>query len=170
MKFKFLPVCTRIDTPLGAMLLAASPDGLVGLWFDGQRHQPASVGWQQDAGHPLLRQAAEQLLAYFAGTRQRFELPLDWRAGTPFQQAVWQALTEIDFGQTLSYGELGQRLGRPDAARAVAGAVGHNPLSVVVPCHRVLGADGALTGYAGGLARKAALLRLEGVTGFKEPV
>ena len=109
-----------------------------------------------------LRAAARQLAQYLAGTRQAFDLPLDLSGGTPFQQAVWRALLAIPSGATTSYGALARALGSPTAVRAVGAAVGRNPISIVVPCHRVLGAGGALTGYAGGLARKQALLRLEG--------
>ena len=111
----------------------------------------------------MLRQAVSQLAEYFAGHRTRFDLPLDLQGGTAFQRAVWTALLGIPAGQTVSYGAISQRIGKPAAVRAVGAAVGRNPVSVVVPCHRVLGGDGALTGYAGGLDRKTALLRLEGV-------
>jgi methylated-DNA-[protein]-cysteine S-methyltransferase len=110
----------------------------------------------------VLREAAAQLQQYLRGERQHFDLPLDLAGGTGFQQAVWQALLRIPPGRTTSYGALGREIGRPAAVRAVGAAVGRNPLSLVVPCHRVLGGDGSLTGYAGGLERKAALLRLEG--------
>jgi methylated-DNA-[protein]-cysteine S-methyltransferase len=155
-------VCTRYESPLGTMLLAATDRGLAGLWFAGQRHGPDSSKWREDPRHPVLLQAAAQLAEYFAGQRTAFELPLDLQAGTPFQQSVWQALQAIPPGGTTSYAELSRRVGRPLAARAVGAAVGRNPLSIVVPCHRVLGTGGALTGYAGGLERKTALLRLEG--------
>ncbi len=161
-------VQSRIATPLGEVRLAASPRGLAGLWFDGQRHQPTPLldgpgAWPQaPAGHPVLAEAARQLQAYLQGERSRFDLPLDLDSGTPFQQAVWRALLDIRHGATVSYGALSRQLGRPLAVRAVGAAVGRNPVSVVVPCHRVLGSGGALTGYAGGLERKAALLRLEG--------
>jgi methylated-DNA-[protein]-cysteine S-methyltransferase len=154
--------CTRYESPLGEMLLAATDQGLCGIWFAGQRHGPDSSGWREDPAHPVLREAVAQLRAYFAGERTRFDLPLDLQGGTGFQQSVWQALLAIPPGGTTSYGELGRRLGRPQAARAVGAAVGRNPLSIVVPCHRVLGTGGSLTGYAGGLERKTALLRLEG--------
>ena len=156
-------VCTTYDGPLGQMLLAATDTGLAGVWFTGQRHGPVDVQWREDAAHPVLRGAVAQLAAYFAGERTAFDLPLDLQAGTPFQRSVWQALIAIPRGGTTSYSELGRRLGRPQAARAVGAAVGRNPISIVVPCHRVLGTGGALTGYAGGLERKTALLRLEGV-------
>ena len=103
-----------------------------------------------------------QLTQYFDQQRQRFELPLDTQAGTSFQQSVWLALQGIGYGQTCSYGELSARIGRPTAVRAVGSAVGRNPLIIVVPCHRVIGATGQLTGYAGGLERKLALLKIEG--------
>lgn len=156
-------VCTTYDSPLGHMLLAATDAGLAGVWFIGQRHGPVDVEWREDASHPVLRDAVAQLAAYFAGERTAFDLPLDLQAGTAFQRSVWQALLAIPPGGTTSYAELGRRLGRPQAARAVGAAVGRNPISIVVPCHRVLGTGGALTGYAGGLERKTALLRLEGV-------
>ena len=156
------PVCTHYESPLGTMLLAATDRGLAGVWFVGQRHGPDSAGWLQEPQHPVLREAMAQLAAWFAGERTRFELPLDLQAGTPFQQDVWTALLAIPRGGTTSYAELARRLGRPRAARAVGAAVGRNPVSIVVPCHRVLGTGGSLTGYAGGLERKTALLRLEG--------
>ena len=164
MKFKTTTaLCTRqIDSPLGAITLAATEQGLAGAWFHGQRHWPDTRGWRNDDAHALLREAESQLADYFAGRRSRFELPLDLSHGTAFQQAVWQALLAIAPGRTLSYGALSARLGKAAAVRAVGAAVGHNPISVVVPCHRVLGADGSLTGYAGGLERKSALLQLEG--------
>lgn len=160
-----IPPSTRttcLFSPLGMLRLAATDQGLCGVWFDGQRHPPDPSGWEPDDQDPLLTLACAQLNAYFAGQRTTFTLPLDLRAGSPFQQTVWQALLTLPFGQTCSYGELSARLGRPSAVRAVSQAIGRNPLSIVVPCHRVLGARGALTGYAGGLERKLALLRLEG--------
>lgn len=155
-------VCRRYAGPLGPMLLAASDAGLAGVWFDGQRHGPSGVDWPQVPSHPVLLAAVRQLEDYFAGARTAFALPLDLQLGTPFQRDVWRALLAIPPGRTTSYGALGRTLGRPQAARAVGAAVGRNPVSIVVPCHRVLGTAGALTGYAGGLERKIALLRLEG--------
>jgi methylated-DNA-[protein]-cysteine S-methyltransferase len=155
-------VRTAYRSPLGLMTLAASPAGLRGVWFDGQKHQPDVGPWPVDGQHPVLVSAAAQLNEYFASIRQTFDLPLDLTAGTPFQQAVWRALQAIPAGSTNAYGALSQRIGKPAAVRAVAAAVGRNPLSIVVPCHRVIGSQGALTGYAGGLERKAALLALEG--------
>ncbi|HET8745175.1 MAG TPA: methylated-DNA--[protein]-cysteine S-methyltransferase [Ramlibacter sp.] len=158
-------VCAHYESPLGPMLLAATDRGLAGVWFVGQRHGPDSSGWREDPAHPVLREAVAQLAAWFAGERERFELPLDLQAGTPFQQDVWAALLAIPRGGTTSYAELARRVGRPGAARAVGAAVGRNPISIVVPCHRVVGSGGSLTGYAGGLERKTALLKLEGVGG-----
>ncbi len=160
-------VYDHITTPLGTMLLAASTQGLAGAWFtQGQRDTPdaATIArWTQQPTHPVLQQAASELADYFAGQRTHFELPLDLRWGTVFQQSVWQALRDVAHGTTLSYGDVARRMGRPTAVRGVGGAVGRNPISIIVPCHRVLGADGSLTGYSGGLERKTALLTLEGV-------
>ena len=153
-------------TPLGELRLACTPQGLCGAWFvQEQRHAPPARLFepaQHAPEHPLLREAGRQLQAYFEGRLRRFELPLDLRAGTAFQQAVWQQLCAIEHGQLARYGALAQQLGKPQAARAVGAAVGRNPVSIIVPCHRVLGSGGALTGYAGGLWRKQALLRTEG--------
>lgn len=158
------PVQNTVHSPLGPLLLAASTQGLAGVWFSDQRHLPpasAMTTWRLDPGNTVLSAAAEQLDAYFRGLRTSFDLPLDFSAGTPFQQRVWQALLTIAPGQTRSYGLVAQQIGRPAAVRAVGAAVGRNPLGIVVPCHRVIGANGSLTGYAGGLDRKRALLRLE---------
>lgn len=161
MKFHPSTVQTRYDSPLGPMIVAATDRGLAGLWFEGQRHLPDSSAWPQVPDHPVLVRALAQLADYFSGRRTQFDLPLDLQGGTVFQQSVWQALLAIPSGGTTSYGDLSQRLGRPSAVRAVGAAVGRNPVSIVVPCHRVLGRDGSLTGYAGGLERKSALLELE---------
>ena len=163
MKFPIHTSFTTWDSPLGPMQLAAASNQLVGVWFDGQAHLPDPSAWTAAPQHPLLLQAAQQLAQYFAGQRQHFDLPLDLSSGTAFQQTVWQALHGITPGHTCSYQALAQRIGRPSAARAVGAAVGRNPLSIIVPCHRVVGANGALTGYAGGLQRKTALLQLEGI-------
>jgi methylated-DNA-[protein]-cysteine S-methyltransferase len=151
----------QINTPLGTMTLAATENALLGAWFDGQQHQPDVTQWPLTEHHPVLAQATAQLQQYFVGQRQQFDLPLDLSAGTAFQQAVWRALLALDHGQTRSYSAIAHSVQRPSAVRAVGAAVGRNPLSIVVPCHRVLGANGALTGYAGGLERKIALLQLE---------
>ena len=161
MKFHASTVQTRYDSPLGPMIVAATDSGLAGLWFEGQRHLPDSSGWPHAPQHRVLRDAVAQLRDYFAGRRTQFDLPLDLQGGTAFQQSVWQALLAIPAGSTASYGDISQRVGRASAVRAVGAAVGRNPLSIVVPCHRVLGRDGSLTGYAGGLERKSALLELE---------
>ncbi len=162
MKFHSSLVQARYQSPLGTMILAASDAGLAGAWFEGQRHLPECSGWAVVPRHPLLLEAMAQLDDYFAGRRAAFDLALDVAAGTPFQQSVWQALRSIPRGTTISYRTLGERAGCPAAVRAVGAAVGRNPLSIVVPCHRVVGSDGSLTGYAGGLERKRALLQLEG--------
>lgn len=151
-------------TPMGDLLLGATVQGLAGAWFiHGQRDSPPPGSWgREDPAHPVLAAGARQLGEYFAGRRQRFELPLDLSAGTPFQQDVWRALLGIGSGDSATYTEVAARIGRPAAVRAVGTAVGANPLIVIVPCHRVLGSTGALTGFGGGLGRKAALLQLEG--------
>lgn len=157
-----------ISTPLGEMCALVEQDSLSGLWFAGQKHAPADAGeWPEDPDHPLFSALRGQLDAYFAGQLQVFDLPLAPR-GTAFQMAVWALLRSIPAGTTTTYGALarqlaGKREGRLPAAQAVGGAVGHNPIAIVIPCHRVVGADGSLTGYAGGLDRKASLLALETV-------
>ena len=162
------PVKTTFDSPLGPMLLAATAQGLTGVWFTDQRHGPDASGWPTSPQHPLLQQAQQALLRYFAGEAVGFDLPLDLSGGTAFQQSVWRALLQIPRSAHASYGQISTQIGNPKAVRAVGAAVGRNPLSIIVPCHRVLGADGSLTGYAGGLERKVALLRLEGAR-FKAP-
>lgn len=150
-------------SPLGPMTFAASEKGLCGVWFDGQRHEPDLSQWPLVPldSHPVLVSTRDALAAYFAGTSAQFDVPLDLRGGTAFQQAVWQALLEIPAGATTSYGALSQHIGKPKAVRAVGAAIGRNPISVVVPCHRVVGSSGDLTGYAGGVERKAWLLQRE---------
>lgn len=143
-----------IDSPLGELLLASDGRALTAVHMGGA----PGPGWQRD---PVpLREAADQLQAYFAGELREFDLPLA-PAGTPFQREVWEALRRIPYGETIGYGELAAAVGRPHAARAVGAANGRNPIAVVVPCHRVIGASGALTGYGGGLGRKRLLLDLE---------
>jgi methylated-DNA-[protein]-cysteine S-methyltransferase len=157
-----------VASPLGSLLLAASDQGMVGVWFDDQRHRPPDAtvaAWRESPAHPMLQQAALQLGAYFLsapGAAPRFDLPLDLSVGTGFQQAVWRALLEITAGDTRSYAQIAHAVGRPAAVRAVGAAIGRNPLTIVVPCHRVVASSGALTGYAGGLHRKTALLAREG--------
>jgi methylated-DNA-[protein]-cysteine S-methyltransferase len=156
-----MPARCTFASPLGPMTLAATSKGLSGLWFDGQKHMPDISAWPVQADHALLLQTQEQLRQYFAGQRSQFYLPLDLAQGTLFQQQVWQGLLDIPCGNTIAYGTLATRVGRPAAVRALGAAVGRNPISIVVPCHRVVGANGSLTGYAGGLPRKMALLELE---------
>jgi methylated-DNA-[protein]-cysteine S-methyltransferase len=152
-----------VATPLGPMRLVRTTRGLAGAWFEGQKHHPGDLPAAQTTGDPLLQRAASQLQHYFAGTgttRGAFDLPLDL-LGTPFQRAVWDALLHIPAGATCSYGDIARAIGSPQAVRAVGAAVGRNPVSLIVPCHRVVGRGGALTGYAGGIERKRALLALE---------
>ena len=150
-----------IESPVGPLKLVASDAGLAAvLWKD---HPPARVRLEnvtEGEGHPVLLQAERELREYFAGERQRFSVKLDF-AGTPFQRRVWNALLAIPYGETRSYGRLAREIGYPSAARAVGAANGRNPISIVVPCHRVLGSNGQLTGFAGGLGTKARLLALE---------
>jgi len=158
---KIVLVRCHYESPLGTMTLAASHVGLAGVWFNGQKHMPDTSQWPLRNDHPVLQRALRELTQYFAGQRRQFDLPLDLGGGTVFQQQVWRGLLTINAGEILSYGGLSQRLGQSAAVRAVGSAVGRNPISIIVPCHRVVGADGSLTGYAGGLARKQALLELE---------
>jgi methylated-DNA-[protein]-cysteine S-methyltransferase len=146
---------TVVDSPIGPLGLVASEAALQAVLFDGRRLRP-------EGASPVLDEAARQLEAYFAGELVSFELPLELH-GTEFQRQCWLALASIPYGQTVSYGEQARRLGLgPDAARAVGAANGRNPLPIVLPCHRVIGSNGKLVGYAGGLERKESLLRLEG--------
>jgi methylated-DNA-[protein]-cysteine S-methyltransferase len=153
---------TVYESPLGPVTLRAGPRGLTGLDFPGRGDARDEAAHDPAAFAEPLRQLEE----YFAGHRRRFDLALDL-GGTPFQRAVWQRLLAIPYGATTTYGALAAALGRPDRVRAVGAAVGRTPVPIVVPCHRVLGADGSLTGYGGGLHRKQALLDLErrGATG-----
>ncbi len=155
--------CMPMPSPLGTITLVAHDTALVGAWFDAQKHLPEHPQWKAVSHHAVLQQAKQQLREYFAGQRKAFDLPLDLGAGTAFQQRVWQELLAIPLGQTVSYGHISERLGNTKAVRAVGGAVGRNPIGIIVPCHRVIGSNGALTGYAGGLDRKTLLLQLEGI-------
>jgi methylated-DNA-[protein]-cysteine S-methyltransferase len=150
---------TTMNSPVGKILLAGNADGLSYIDLQSGPHsiEPAAE-WVEDEG--FFSEAIAQLEAYFSGELQQFELPLA-AEGTPFQQEVWRALVDIPYGETISYGELAAKLGKPGAARAVGLANGRNPLPIVVPCHRVIGSDGSLTGYGGGLDIKRALLALE---------
>lgn len=150
----------ELDSPVGRLLLAGDGEKLIQVCFQcGPRPQQPRDGWMADAAP--FRAAMAQLQEYFAGERRRFDLPLAPR-GTDFQRRVWRALTDIPYGKTISYGELARRIGNPSASRAVGLANGANPLPIVVPCHRVIGADGSLTGFGGGLPTKRRLLALEG--------
>ena len=149
------------ESPQGQILLAANGAGICGVYFSGQKYFPKQEsGWCRDGTNALLRQARRELGEYFAGTRKRFEVALS-PSGTPFQRAVWKAIASVRYGETISYGELARRADAAGRARAVGAATGRNPIGIIVPCHRIIGADGSLTGYAGGLARKRALLALE---------
>ena len=150
---------TTIASPLGELVLVTEDAALRGVYFPGHwpRPDPATFGERSEHG---LDEVPQQLAEYFAGERTSFELPTSV-SGNPFQRRVWDLIDQIPYGQTTTYSQLARKLGNPALARKVGQAVGHNPLSVIVPCHRVVGSDGTLTGYAGGLARKRFLLELE---------
>ena len=153
----------RLDTPLGPMTALVTDRGLAGLWFDGQKHHPGVLVAPDGPEHPTLIATARWLNAYWARTGEREPTPtLDLTGGTPFQRAVWAALLSIPPGTTSTYAVMAAAAGSPAAVRAAGAAIGRNPISLIVPCHRVLGSGGALTGYAGGLERKRALLAHEG--------
>ena len=150
------------DSPQGRMLLVATEKGVSGVYFARQKYFPErKKEWRRDPAHAPLKQVKRELREYFAGRRRQFNVALA-PEGTPFQRSVWKAIAKVAFGRTISYGELARRAGEPGSARAAGAATGRNPISVIVPCHRIMGADGSLTGYAGGLGRKRALLALEG--------
>ncbi|OGU11560.1 MAG: cysteine methyltransferase [Geobacteraceae bacterium GWC2_58_44] len=159
--------CT-VETPLGTMTAAAEKEALTGLWFTGQKHFPAATaGWSCQPDHPVFTALRLRLCRYFSGENGGVELALAPQ-GSPFQLAVWAALSRIPYGKTVSYGEIAREIARAGglssmSAQAVGGAVGRNPISILIPCHRVVGVNRSLTGYAGGIDRKEALLRLEGV-------
>ena len=156
-----VPSFKTTPTPVGLLTLVGSDSGLAAVLWENDRPDRVPIGATVEATHhPLLCEAERQLAAYFAGALTLFDLPLDFR-GTAFQQAVWAALLTIPFGQTRSYAKIARQIGRPDACRAVGAANGRNPISIIAPCHRVIGASGGLTGFAGGLAAKQFLLALE---------
>jgi O-6-methylguanine DNA methyltransferase len=161
---------TIMDSPIGPLTLVTREGGLAGLYMTQHRHMPP-LGTFGPEVHvtaiPVLARTAEQLAAYFAGDTGTFDIDLS-TLGTPFQRRVWAALRDIPYGETVSYGELAAALGQPTASRAVGLANGKNPISIIVPCHRVVGADGSMTGYGGGLERKRWLLSFEG--GAQQPV
>ena len=152
----------RVHSPVGKLTLVATDEGLLAILWENDRPRrvPLSIG-EEDNDHPVLVETERQLEEYFAGRRKQFALKLDW-SGTAFQRKVWNALRMIPFGETRSYAEIARQIGNPGAARAVGAATGRNPVSIVAPCHRVVGSTGALTGFAGGLDIKAHLLALEG--------
>jgi methylated-DNA-[protein]-cysteine S-methyltransferase len=153
------------ESPYGQMLLVASGDGLSGVYFEGQKYYPSiDAEWRCDEQHAVIAQARRELAEYFARERQRFEIVIA-PEGTPFQRKIWQAIARVSFGETVSYAALAESAGYPGHARAAGAATGRNPLTIIVPCHRIVASTGALTGYAGGLDRKRALLALESGTG-----
>lgn len=156
---------TTIESPIGPLVLVVQDGAIAGLYMNTPRHEVVRDGWTDAPDDPLLRRAAEQLGEYFAGTRREFDLPLAPQ-GTAFQTRVWEELKRIPYGETISYGELARRIGDPNASRAVGLANGKNPVSIFVPCHRVIGASGKMTGYGGGVERKVFLLDLESLSGL----
>jgi len=156
-------VYKHVSSPVGTLTLVATDDGLAAILWEHERPHRVRLNIQaEDRRHPVLVEAERQLAEYFAGRRKRFALKLDV-SGTPFQRKVWSALLTIPFGETRSYAQIAKQIGHPSAMRAVGAANGRNPVSIVAPCHRVVGSNGALTGFAGGLEVKARLLALEGV-------
>jgi methylated-DNA-[protein]-cysteine S-methyltransferase len=154
---------THFDTPMGAMLAVATDDAITDLHIVSGKYVPKIDGqWIDSPKLPVFLQLRQELHEYFDGKRKRFEVKLA-PEGTEFQKAAWKALTKIPFGQTRSYGEQAAAIGNPKAVRAIGAANGRNPIAIVVPCHRVIGANGTLTGYAGGLDKKEFLLKLEGI-------
>jgi methylated-DNA-[protein]-cysteine S-methyltransferase len=152
----------RFESPLGPVVAVADDHGLRHIDFVGAKYEKKVEGdWVEDPAYRPLRDCAAQLAEYFARRRRSFDLPLA-PEGTPFQRSVWQEIARVPYGETITYGELARRAGAPGQARAAGAATGRNPLGVVVPCHRIMGSDGSLTGYAGGLDRKRGLLELEG--------
>jgi methylated-DNA-[protein]-cysteine S-methyltransferase len=157
-----LPLYKTIQSPVGELILVARGTKLAAILWETERLNRVRLGpLEQDSDHPTLKETERQLLEYFSGQRRRFELALDF-AGTDFQVRVWQALLTIPFGETRSYRDIAVQIGQPTATRAVGAANGRNPISIIAPCHRVIGASGGLTGFAGGLAAKQFLLSLEG--------
>jgi methylated-DNA-[protein]-cysteine S-methyltransferase len=151
---------SSIKSPCEQITLCSDGLAITGLYMTEHKRAPQVEGWERQDDHPLLVEAERQLQSYFAGELRTFDLPLS-PAGTAFQQRVWEALLDIPFGSVISYGELARRLGDPKASRAVGLANGRNPISIIIPCHRVIGVSGDLTGYGGGIDRKRTLLALE---------
>ncbi|MGC3992406.1 MAG: methylated-DNA--[protein]-cysteine S-methyltransferase [Chthoniobacteraceae bacterium] len=147
--------------PLGELLIYANDTHVTGIYFVNQKYYPMiAADWVENPALPVLQLAAQQLQQYLAGTLTQFSVPFAF-AGTSFQHRVWEQIAAVPFGQTITYGELAQRVGSPSAVRAAGAATGSNPISIIVPCHRIVGASGTLVGYAGGLDRKRHLLALE---------
>jgi len=156
---------TSLDSPVGALFLTSNGEAITELFMEKHKGEPKPIDeWRRD--DDLFREAADQLRAYFAGELTEFDLPLA-TAGAPFQRRVWAELRKIPYGSTISYGELARRMGNPNAARAVGAANGSNPISIIIPCHRVIGSNGKLTGYGGGIERKKFLLEFEAKTRAK---
>ncbi len=153
---------SHLESPIGRLLLTSDATNLTGLYMESSRKALSTEDWKENGAVEPLAAARRQLEEYFAGTRRAFDLPLRLQ-GTDFQRRVWRELDEIPYGVTWSYGQLARRIGNPSASRAVGLANGRNPISILVPCHRVIGADGSLTGYGGGLERKQWLLAHEGL-------
>jgi methylated-DNA-[protein]-cysteine S-methyltransferase len=146
---------------LGELLLVATSTHLVGIYFPNHKHGPKLPGdWELDPRHPILRRAGEEIQEYLDGKRTSFSVPISFE-GTGFQQEIWRQIAMIPFGQTVTYSELARRANAPMAVRAAGAATGRNPLSIIVPCHRVIGKNGSMTGFAGGLERKKSLLEIE---------
>ncbi|MBT2295253.1 methylated-DNA--[protein]-cysteine S-methyltransferase [Pseudomonas fluorescens] len=157
-----LPLYKTIPSPVGTLVLVARDTKLAAILWENERLNRVRLGpLEEDSQHPILKETERQLMEYFAGQRRHFDLELDF-AGTDFQVRVWQALLTIPFGETRSYRDIAIQVGQPTAVRAVGAANGRNPISIIAPCHRVIGTSGSLTGFAGGLAAKQFLLSLEG--------
>ncbi|MGF6645808.1 methylated-DNA--[protein]-cysteine S-methyltransferase [Paraburkholderia sp. GAS82] len=158
-----------VPSPIGGLRLVASDDGLAAILWENEKTDAKRVPLNivgEDTSHPILIQTERQLGEYFSGQRKRFDVEMDF-AGTDFQNKVWEALLGIPFGETRTYGEIARQIGNPKSVRAVGGASNKNPIAIIAPCHRVVGASGDLTGFAGGLRVKAQLLALEGLNGFR---
>jgi methylated-DNA-[protein]-cysteine S-methyltransferase len=155
---------TYINSTLGKALLLSDGKSLTGFYLDKQKYFPKiEKTWERDDDLKLFQQTEKQITQYLAGKKQAFDLPCTFVQGTEFQQKVWKAIAKIPFGKTQSYREIAENIKSPKSVRAVGTATGRNPISIVIPCHRVIGSDGSLTGYAGGLTRKKSLLKLEGL-------
>lgn len=154
---------TEFPSPLGRLLAVSNGEAVTGLHFETERHPPRrDAAWRRDDDDALLGRLRQQLYEFWEGGRRVFDLPVA-PVGTPFQQAIWRAIAAVPFGEVITYGELARRVGSPRGMRAAGLATGRNPISIVIPCHRIVGSRGALTGYGGGLDRKVWLLRHEGV-------